>query len=154
MKFIKRLLIIALLVLVAVKYFNYTEMPTYKGQLSFDLNNCTSKTLTDIFIEYEGFEGKIALPEIKPYERIIVIAPNDIFDTPRKTRVFIHYKDKRSELLGEYYSINNAKYDTDIAQYARVKFYKNSAKVLFKGIFDIRSSINIKPYSRVVDMNR
>ena len=154
MKFIKKLLIIILLLLIAVVYFNYTEMPTYKGQLSLDLNNCTNKTLTDVFIEFEGSEKKLVLPEIKPHERIIAIAPSDIFDTPRKTRVFIYYNNKRSELLGEYHARNNAKYDTDIAQYARVKFYNNSVKILFKGLFDIRSKINIKPYFRVIDMNK
>ena len=153
MKFIIRILIISLAVLIAIVYFHYTEMPTYKGQLSLDLNNCTHKTLTDVFIEYEGSDKKIFLPEIKPYERVIVIAPNDIFDKPIKTRVFIHYNNRRTELLGEYYSLNNISYETEIAQYARVKFYNNSAKVLYKGLLDIRSSINIKPYFRVVDLN-
>ena len=145
MKFIKSISTIVLLALVAVIYFNYTEMPIYTGQLSLDLNNCTHKTLTDIFIEFEGIDKKFALPEVRPFERIIVIAPNDVFDEPRKTRIFIYYNNKKSELLGEYHSRNNAKYDTDIAQYARVKFYNNSAKVLYKGFFDIRSNINIKP---------
>lgn len=152
MNFIKKIFIIILVILVAAVYFNYTKMPTFKGELSLDLNNCTHNTLTGVFIEYEGSDKKVILPEIKPFERIIVIPPNDIFDTPRKTRIFINYNNKKSELLGEYYSRNNAKYDTDISQYARVKFYNSSAKVLFKGIFDIGIRINIKPYFRVIKM--
>lgn len=153
MGFIKRIIVVALFVLLVVAYFNYTEMPTYKGQLSLDINNCTFKALTNISIEYEGSEKKVVLPEIKPFERVIVIAPNDIFDKPTKTRVFINYNGRTTELLGEYHSLNNAKYETDISQYARVRLYRNRAKVLNKGLIDIRSYINLKPYFRVVDLN-
>lgn len=151
--FIKIVLLLIFIVF-GIIYFTHTDMPTYNGRLSLDLNNCTGQIIKDAFIEYEGSEKKIYLPEIKPYERVIVIAPNDIFDKPTRTSVYISYKGEKKVALGEYHSLNNDKYNADVAQYTRIKFYKNSVKVLRKGLFDIRSSLNIKPYSRVIDINK
>lgn len=152
-KGIAKVVLLLIVIVLGFMYFRHTDMPTYSGRLSFDLNNCTGQNIRDAFIEYEGAGTKVYLPEIKPFERVIVIAPKDIFDKPTRSIVYINYNGKKEVALGEYHSLTNDKYNADVAQYARIRFYKNRAKVLNKGLLDIRSYINFKPYFRVIDMN-
>lgn len=149
----KKVVIFAMVIIIATLYFSFTSMPTYEGQLSIDISNTTFKTVKDVTIEYEESNKIVQLPDIKPLERVIIILPDDIYDNPLKTRVFINYNGEKEELLGEYHSLSGAKYNTDVIQYARVSLKNKGVKILDNGLIDIKRYFNFKPYFRVIDLN-
>ena len=64
-------------------YFKHTSMPMYAGRFTIDINNTTFKTIDGATLEYESANKVITLPKIKPMERLIIIAPTEIYPTSR-----------------------------------------------------------------------
>lgn len=147
--------IITLLGIALIFFYSWSiRTPQYKGQLTLDLNNTTFTTIHGAMIEYEAINKVIKLPDIKPLERLIVIPPYDICGKPLKTRLFISYNGDTEQIVGEYYSSYGAKYNTDISQIGRAKFYNSKIIIpTFKSWVDLRRCFNFKPYFRIINMN-
>ena len=149
----KKLSILIVLIFVVITvgiYFKYTALPMFEGCLTIDINNTTFSQISGAIIEF-GYSDKIInLPDIRPLERIIVVVPT-MFDKPVKTQVYINYYGEKTEVLGEYHSLAGNKYNTDIKQYTRIKFTTKKIVVLKKGILDLKSRFNLKPYFRIYE---
>ena len=125
----------------------------YEGRLTIDINNTTFTTISGATLEYELIDKVVKLPQIKPLERLIVIAPTGVSDKPLKTRVFINYNGESKEILGEYYTLSGNKYNTDIMQCTKIKIKHKGIVVQRNNMFNVKSYINLKPYLRIIDMD-
>lgn len=128
-----------------IVYLMLTGTPRYDGQLTLDINNTTFSVISGASLEYEETGTILPLPDIKPFERVIIIPPYDICGKPMQTRLFINYQGSRFTILSEYHSLYGAKYDTNLAQSGYATFYRDKIK---EGMF------SFKPYFRIIDMNK
>lgn len=147
-KKILRLFLIILLFILILSYFWIIRTPLRPGQLTLDLNNATFSTISGATLEYVNADVVLQLPDIKPFERVIIIPPDDICGKAMKTPVIIKYNENCAMILGEFHSLYGDKYNTDVVQVADAKFYCDKIKVPFIGLF------HIKPYFRIIDMNK
>lgn len=145
--------LIIILIILCV-YFKCTAMPIYNGRLSIDINNTTFSEISNAMLYYETANVMVSLPDIRPLERVIVLAPVNISNKHMNTRVFVDYNGEKKEILGEYHTMTESEYNADYAQYARMKIKKKRFIVAEKGLFDFGSYFNIKPYFRVIDMDK
>lgn len=148
----KRFFIVLISLIIFCIYFKHTSMPMYAGRFTIDINNTTFKTIDGATLEYESANKVITLPKIKPMERLIIIAPTDISDKPLKTRVVLNYKTAKKEIMGEYHILNGSKFNSDISQFAKVMILKNKISVGKNNV--LNGFISLKPYIRVIDMNK
>lgn len=148
----KKKFVILCLVVLIVGYLKVTAMPLYSNRFTIDINNMTPKSIDGMIMRYTYDQKCVVIPKIAPFERVIVIAPSDIYDKPLKTEVKIEYFNKKWDLT-EYYSTVGDPLNT-ISQYERVVIKNNSISVLEKGLLDLGSYFNIKPYFRVIDMDK
>ena len=177
-KIAKRIIKYALLILIVViAYFRMTNTPVYEGRFTVDINNTTSQYIEGAVIEYVTVGESVKLPTVKPHERLIVVMPKKIGDRPRRSRVFLKYNGITEEILGEFHILTGAKYDTDLAQYAKVKIKKDSlvsypqdmyfnlktyCEILLSSYlpaniirtFALPNNLNLKPYFRIIDMDK
>ncbi len=136
-------------------YFSWTSTPLYSGRLVVDLYNNTWEPISDATITYEKSDVVIMVPEIQPHERIIVITPTNIFDKSLKTQVFINHNGGQYTLLGEYHTLSGDRYNADVQQSVRASFWKNEVKVTkLNGFLNFKGKLNIKPYSKVIDLDQ
>ena len=148
----KRKYVILCLVVLTACYFKITAMPLYSNRFTIDINNITPKSIDGMIMQYTYDQKSVVIPKIGPFERVIVIAPSDVYDKPLKTEVKIEYFNKEWDLT-EYYSTVGDPLNT-ISQYERVVIKNNHISVLEKGLLDLGSYFNIKPYFRVIDMDK
>ena len=136
-------------------YFSWTRTPLYSGRLVVDLYNNTWESISDATITYEKSDVVITIPKIQPQERIVVIAPSNIFDKSLKTQVFINHNGERYTLLGEYHTLSGDKYNADVQQSVRASFWEKTVKVTkLDGFLNFKGMLNIKPYSKVIDLDQ
>ena len=151
---LKKIIVCALFVLVLALYFKAISTPLYPGRLTVDINNTTLMTISNAVLEFESANNTLVLPDIKPLERIIIVAPSKIAERPLNTRVFLNYNDQRTEILGEYHALNGDKYNNDTCQFAKAILHNKSiSSSTSSGIFGINAYTNIKPYMRIIDMD-
>ena len=153
MKF-KKIVILLISVLTFGVYLAVISTPLYPGRLTIDINNTTLKTIRGAVLEFEAANSTVILPDIKPFERIIVKAPSKIAEKPLKTRVFLNYNNQRTEILGEYHALNGDKYNKDVSQFAKAKIHADYIIAsTSSSFFSIIPYINLKPYIRTIDMD-
>ena len=115
------------------------------GQLTLDLNNATFSTISGATLEYVNAEAILELPDIKPFERVIIIPPDDICGKPMETPVIIKHNGNSEVILGEFHSLYGDKYHKDLCQMGKATFFYKKIKT---------SAFHIKPYFRIIDMNK
>lgn len=170
-------LYVILCLIIVIVYFRITDNPAYEGRFTVDINNRTSQKIEGAILEYEAVGESVTLPTVKPYERLIVIMPKKIGDKPQRSRVFLKYNGITEEILGEFHILTGAKYDIDLAQYAKVKIKKDSlvsypqdmyfnlktyCEILLSSYlpaniirtFALPNNLNLKPYFRIIDMDK
>ncbi len=153
MKF-KKIVILLISVLTFGVYLAVISTPLYPGRLTVDINNTTLKTISGAVLEFEAADNTVVLPDIKPFERIILKAPSRIAEKPLKTRVFLNYNNQKAEILGEYHALNGDKYNGDVSQFAKAKIHANSITAsTTSSVFSIIPYLNLKPYIRTIDMD-
>ena len=143
----KRLKIILFIVLGIVLLFNYfalIDTPLYPGHLTLSINNNTFSAISGATLLYEVPNITLELPDIKPFERVIIIPPYDICGKPLKTRIFLNHDGKSGQIVGEFYSIYGDRSNSDVRQTGWATIHKNK-------IDDC--STDYKPYFRIIDMN-
>ena len=145
--------LIIILIILCI-YFKCTAMPIYNGRLTIDINNTTFSQISNAMLYYETANVMVMLPDIRPLERVVVLAPVNISNKHMNTRVFVDYNGDKKEILGEYHTMTESEYNGDYAQYARMKIKKKQFIVAEKGLLDLGSYFNIKPYFRVIDMDK
>lgn len=135
-------------------YFSWTATPLYDGRLVIDFCNNTRNTIDNAVVSFEKSDDVVNIPVIQPQERVVLLIPSKIFDTPTRTEVFINYNNKKYTLMSEYHSVNGGKYNKDVRQAAKVSFWNNQIRIYeFDGAFDIIHSLNLKPYSQIIDLD-
>lgn len=113
----KKIVLAGLCLLFIAGLFCYriaVRTPPYPGRLVLDLTNNTWSEISGSFLCFENTNVRSVLPDIFPQERLILLAPTDIFDRPQKTQVFLEYNGKRYTLSDEYYFLNGDKWNTDV----------------------------------------
>ena len=81
----KKKYVILCLVVLIVGYLKVTAMPLYSNRFTIDINNMTPKSIDGMIMRYTYDQKCVVIPKIAPFERVIVIAPSDIYD---KTKIF------------------------------------------------------------------
>lgn len=131
-------------------YFSRIMAPMYNGRLAIDLSNNTWQTIQGAAISFEHSDVMINLPNIYPQERIILLAPTNIFDRPIKTQVFVHLNGHQYVIMDEYHTLVGDKYHQDLPQVTQATIKNNEIITSYNGLFNL--GFKIKPYFRVVDL--
>ncbi len=143
-KRLKLVLFIVIGVTLLLGYLALIDGPTYPGHLTLDINNTTHSTISGATLLYEVPNISLELPDIKPFERVIIIPPYDICGKPLKTRIFLNYDGKSAEIVGEFYSIYGDRFNADVRQTGWATIHKDKID---------NCSTDYKPYFRIIDMN-
>ena len=155
----KKILIIVVLILGAI-YMFAIQTPHYIGRTVVDLDNRTFKTVSKAYISFDGTDKIVAVPEIKPMERIVIIMPENIFGKSIKTTAYITYAGTTTILADEYYSLENdsnkggvyfcesAIFESKLVRSGDTYTLLNFFKELPLSVIDY-----LKPYTRIIDMN-
>lgn len=147
-------ILVFLLAGLVILYLTNISTPLYSGRLVIDLTNNTWKNIEGATLRFGQSDTIITIPIISPQERVILIAPTNIFDKPVKTTVSIQYQGQSYYLLDEYYALTGDIYNADTQQVAKAVFNTENINVFDTiGFMNFTTFINIKPYSRVIDMN-
>lgn len=128
------------------------KLPTYPGRLSLDVSNNTWDTISGLKLTYSNSNKIVELPDIKPQERLIILAPSDVYDKPTSSTIFLNYNNQQYTLIGEYHSVNGGKYNLDVIQCAKVIVKENKINILENQEVSFIKQFNIKPYFRVIDL--
>lgn len=153
-KYVLVVLVVSLLLILFICYLFKFRLPTYPGRLSIDLCNNTWNTISGVTLTYSDSDKIVELPDIRPQERLIVLAPSDIYDVPTKSTIFLNYNYQQYTLLNEYHSINGGKYNLDVIQCAKVTFKNNRIDIFDTARINFIKQFSIKPYLRIVDLNK
>ena len=156
----KFILIITILVTVAILYMSWVSTPFYYGRTVVNLDNRSFATISKAYISFDGTDKVVAVPEIKPMERIVIIMPENIFGKSIKTTAYITYAGTTTILADEYYSLENdsnkggvyfcesAIFESKLVRSGDTYTLLNFFKELPLSVIDY-----LKPYTRIIDMN-
>ena len=156
----KFILIITILVAVAILYMSWVSTPFYYGRTVVNLDNRSFAAISKAYISFDGTDKIVAIPEINPLERIVVIMPENIFGKSIKTTAYITYAGTTTILADEYYSLEGDS-NKEGVYFCKSAIFGNmfvrsgdtvSVWEFFKS-FPVSLFEFLKPYSRVIDMN-
>ena len=157
-KIIVRVLII-ICILFGVFYFSgINDTPRYPDKTVFDIRNYTGQTLSggylsvDVSESYhmpEGetyYEGRIEIPEIKPYERIIFVLDQNAIALPGMYLRFTYEPYDYSEVISDIYGETGT---------MRIIEFKNNNTIKVNGVVNHITEKHLKfsiiPYSKVIE---
>lgn len=145
-KFIIKLIYGIVILFFVIFYFLSTFPPYYDARLTLEIDNRTWNSIEGAYISYENSDIKVEIPQINPFEKIIILPQYNDVDT-LKTKVYITYNNEKHLLIEEY---------RKQAQYsARVIYTFKGLKCIddsYGGIPLLRE-LRIKPYFRVFDLD-
>ena len=117
--------------------------PLYNERLTLDLRNNTFDTLKDIKISYGSSNTVVNVPDLKPFERIIVIPKRE--EVP-ETSVLITYNGEIKKIID--------KYRTKSQDCAIISFKNKCIEVKHETyIGNIFNYMTLRPYTEVYDLD-